>query len=114
MSTYNNGYNGGAHMAGGVSGMGNQFNGGAAGQQFMNNIPNVSPEMLNLGLSAGQDMINKQREKWMPEMSSLWIDMKSYFAVSYDFYEFSQSKVSHLILDAKLLCDLFCRSIKRM
>jgi len=73
--------------AGGGAGGGNQFpqqqfNGGAAGQQFMNNIPNVSPEMLNMGLSAGQDMINKQREKWMPGMSSLWIDMKSYFAVS--------------------------------
>lgn len=46
--------------------------------QTNNNIPsngdnistdyfrNVSPEMLNFGINAGQDMLNKQRDKWMP------------------------------------------------
>ena len=60
-------------------------NGGAMGQQndLFNSIPNVSPEMLNMGFSAGQDMLNKQKEKWMPGMSSFWIDLKCYFAVRY-------------------------------
>ena len=58
---------------------GNDMNNNAA---FYNSIPNVSPEMLNMGLSAGQDMLNKQREKWMPGMSSFWLSLKYYFAVS--------------------------------
>lgn len=50
--------------------------------EFFNSIPNVSPEMINMGFSAGQDIINKQKEKWMPGMSSLWVDLKCYFAVN--------------------------------
>ena len=42
----------------------------------------VSPEMLNFGLSAGQDMISKQTEKWMPGVSGFWLSLKFYFSVS--------------------------------
>lgn len=42
---------------------------------------NVSPEMLNFGLSAGQDIINKQTSKWMPGVSVFWLNLKFYFSV---------------------------------
>lgn len=44
---------------------------------------NVSPEMINLGISAGQDIISRQKDKWMPGLSSLWLSLKYYFAVSF-------------------------------
>lgn len=44
---------------------------------------NVSPEMLNYGLTAGQDLISKQRDRFMPGVSGFWISLKYYFAVSY-------------------------------
>ena len=59
------------------------FTSNGGNNEFLRNIPNVSPEVFNLGLSAGQDMLNKQREKWMPGVSSFWIDLKSYFAVNF-------------------------------
>ena len=39
--------------------------GGNTGQapEFLNSFQNVSPEMLNFGISAGQDMLKKQRKK---------------------------------------------------
>lgn len=61
-----------------------QFNQGQGGPNTGFSIPNVSPEMLNMGFSAGQDMLNKQREKWMPGVSSFWLSLKYYFAVSYE------------------------------
>jgi hypothetical protein len=42
---------------------------------------NVSPEVLNFGLSAGQDIINRQRARWMPGVSDFWHSLKIYFAV---------------------------------
>ena len=45
-------------------------------------LKNVSPEMINFGLSAGQDMLNKQRDKWMPGVSGFWHSLKYYFLVS--------------------------------
>mmetsp|Transcript_34916 Transcript_34916/g.33211 ORF Transcript_34916/g.33211 Transcript_34916/m.33211 type:complete len:272 (-) Transcript_34916:74-889(-) len=48
--------------------------------QFQNT--NLSPEMLNYGLSAGQDIINRQRAKFMPGFSDFWCSLKIYFAVS--------------------------------
>jgi hypothetical protein len=42
---------------------------------------NVSPEMLNFGISAGQDIINKQTSKWMPGVSVFWLNLKFYFSV---------------------------------
>jgi hypothetical protein len=43
---------------------------------------NVSPEMINFGLNAGQDILNKQKDKWMPGVSGFWSSLKYYFAVS--------------------------------
>ena len=41
----------------------------------------LNPEMLNLGLAAGQDIINRQTAKWMPGVSDFWVSLKFYFAV---------------------------------
>lgn len=41
----------------------------------------MSPEMLKFGLSAGQDLLSKQRERWMPGVSSFWESLRFYFAV---------------------------------
>lgn len=64
---------------GGYGNNGQQMNGaypgGANYQKY------VSPEMLNFGLSAGQDMISKQTEKWMPGVSGFWLSLKFYFSV---------------------------------
>ncbi len=60
----------------------NQFSSSGNGQQ--SSFPafqNVSPEMINFGLNAGQDIINKQKDKWMPGVSGFWTSMKYYFAV---------------------------------
>ena len=42
----------------------------------------VSPEMLKFGLSAGQDMINRQKDRWMPGVSSFWETLRFYFSVN--------------------------------
>lgn len=44
-------------------------------------LKNVSPEMINFGINAGQDMINRQRDKWMPGLSGFWLSLKYYFLV---------------------------------
>jgi hypothetical protein len=41
----------------------------------------LSPEMLNLGLNAGRNMLNAQRDQWMPGVSVFWSSLKIYFAV---------------------------------
>mmetsp|Transcript_31751 Transcript_31751/g.53558 ORF Transcript_31751/g.53558 Transcript_31751/m.53558 type:complete len:266 (+) Transcript_31751:108-905(+) len=58
--------------------------GGGAGvpQGMPDYFKNVSPEMINFGLNAGQDMLNKQRDKWMPGLSGFWLSLKYYFSVS--------------------------------
>jgi hypothetical protein len=38
--------------------------------------------MLKFGFSAGQDMLNKQRDRWMPGVSSFWETLRFYFAVN--------------------------------
>jgi protein transport protein YIF1 len=45
----------------------------------------VSPEMINFGLSAGQDILNKQRDRWMPGAATFWGLLKIYFAVNNKF-----------------------------
>lgn len=45
-------------------------------------LKNVTPEMINFGLNAGQNMLNKQRDKWMPGVSGFWHSLKYYFLVS--------------------------------
>ena len=50
--------------------------------QHNNNLfKNVSPEMLNYGINAGQDMIARQRDKYMPGLSVFWQSLRYYFAV---------------------------------
>ena len=56
--------------------------GSGSGSQEFFRFQNVSPEMLNLGFSAGQDLINRQKDKWMPGVSGFWLSLKFYFAVS--------------------------------
>lgn len=51
-------------------------------QQHIPSNFNVSPEMLNFGLRTGQDIISKQRDKWMPGVSGFWVSLKYYFSVS--------------------------------
>lgn len=41
-----------------------------------------STEMLNFGLTAGQNILNQQRAKLLPRVSDLWSNLKLYFAVS--------------------------------
>ena len=38
--------------------------------------------MLNFGLSAGQDILNRQKAKLMPGVSDFFSNLKIYFAVS--------------------------------
>ena len=38
--------------------------------------------MMNFGLSAGQDLLNKQRDKWLPGATNFWHSLKIYFAVN--------------------------------
>ena len=48
--------------------------------QFQN--ANLSPEMLNFGISAGKQIISRQQAKWMPGVSDFWSSLRIYFAVS--------------------------------
>jgi len=49
---------------------------------FLQNFTkNVSPEMLNLGLSAGQASIDRVVWQVWPGMSNFWTSLKTYFAV---------------------------------
>jgi hypothetical protein len=48
---------------------------------FLNSFQNVSPEMLNFGLHAGQDLLQKQKDRFMPGVSTFWQSLKIYFAV---------------------------------
>jgi hypothetical protein len=50
--------------------------------QFSNVYDNVSPEMLNSGLAVGQSLFRREWEKRMPGVSSFWLTVKIYFAVS--------------------------------
>jgi hypothetical protein len=43
---------------------------------------NVSPEMIKLGLNAGQDILSKQTDKWTSGASGFWSSLKFYFSVS--------------------------------
>jgi hypothetical protein len=61
-----------------------QMGGPGSMDPFMRGM-NVSPEMLNFGLTAGQDMLNKQRDRLMPGMSTLWTSLKIYFAVNNEY-----------------------------
>lgn len=58
-----------------------QVPGNGQSQEFLNSFQHVSPQMINMGLHAGQDMLNKQREMLMPGMNSFWNSLKEYFMV---------------------------------
>lgn len=64
---------------------GNVNSNGNQGPVSSNLFNNVSPEMINFGLNAGQNMINQQRDKWMPGVSGFWHSLKYYFLVSNSF-----------------------------
>ena len=65
---------------GGVSG--GQQNNNYEQQQHPNFLSGISPEMLNMGLSAGKNMFSAERDKWMPGVSTFFSALKIYFAVS--------------------------------
>lgn len=52
---------------------------GPHNQQY---FPNVSPELINYGLSAGTDVLNKNADKWSAKASGFWTSLKFYFSVS--------------------------------
>ena len=66
----------GGGLGGGPSGS----HAGPGGGEFYNKL---SPEMLNVGLSAGQELFNRQKAKWMPGVSDFWTSLKIYFAVRF-------------------------------
>lgn len=75
-------YGGGPGLGGGGGGgMGGNMGGGPQNQDFFK-FQNVSPEMLQFGLSTGQDLLNKQKDRFMPGVSGFWNSLKIYFAVS--------------------------------
>jgi hypothetical protein len=51
------------------------------GQEYLG-LNNVSPDVLKYGFSAGQSIIRQQTDKWMPGVSTFWLKLKYYFAVS--------------------------------
>ena len=58
---------------------GNDGYGGGPGQP--NFLGGISPEMLNMGLSAGKNMLSAQRDQWLPGLSTFFTAIKIYFAV---------------------------------
>jgi hypothetical protein len=50
--------------------------------QMQEYLKNVSPEMINFGLHAGQDILKKQRERLMPGVAGFVSSLRYYFAVS--------------------------------
>lgn len=53
--------------------------GGPNSQQY---FPNVSPELINYGLSAGTNVLNQNADKWTAKASGFWTSLKFYFSVS--------------------------------
>jgi hypothetical protein len=50
--------------------------------EYLNTLQNVSPDVINLGLHAGKDILKKQQEKYMPGFFGFLTSLKYYFAVS--------------------------------
>ncbi len=53
------------------------------GPQVQEYLKNVSPEMINFGLNAGQDILKKQKERFMPGVAGFFSSLRYYFAVSH-------------------------------
>ncbi len=45
-------------------------------------LQNVSPDVLKFGISAGQNMLKQQTDRFLPGFSSFWLSLKYYFSVS--------------------------------
>jgi hypothetical protein len=56
--------------------------GSVGGPQMPEYLKNVSPEMINFGLHAGQDILKKQKERFMPGVSGFVSSLRYYFAVN--------------------------------
>lgn len=54
---------------------------GSDPSDFFTNFKGMSPEMLNMGLSAGQASFDRVVWQLWPGMSSLWSSLKIYFTV---------------------------------
>lgn len=80
---YSYGGPGGVSGGSGAGGMGGGP--GAQGGPEMFNIQGVSPEMLTYGMSIGNDLLKKQKDKWMPGVSGFWNNLKIYFAVDHNY-----------------------------
>jgi protein transport protein YIF1 len=51
--------------------------------EFLNNVmPQVSPAMLNYGVDATSQLLQKQRDLYMPGVSNFWNSLKIYFMVN--------------------------------
>lgn len=59
------------------------------GPQMQEYLKNVSPEMINFGLHAGQDILKKQKERLMPGFAGFVSSLRYYFAVSIFFLFYS-------------------------
>ena len=62
--------------------MSQRFDAGSSAPHDAFKFQSVSPEMINYGFNVGQDLISKQRDKWMPGVSGFWNSLKIYFAVN--------------------------------
>ena len=81
--------------------------GGNPNQPVFPGFQNVSPEMINFGLNAGQDILNKQKDKWMPGVSGFWLSLKYYFSVSWIFcprLSYSNNFLGFKFLGQQQLC----------
>ena len=84
-SNFNNNNNNNNSNNNNQNGMSNGMMGGEREKdsgEFFANFQGVSPEMLNMGLSAGQATMDRMVYQVMPNMSSFWNSLKVYFAVS--------------------------------
>jgi hypothetical protein len=64
---------------------GNNYNNNAGAGGNSSAVPqylqNVSPEMINFGINAGTDILQRQKDRWMPGLSGFWHSLKYYFLV---------------------------------
>ena len=51
--------------------------------EFFNNVmPQVNPAILNYGVDATSQLLQKQRDLYMPGVSNFWTSLKIYFMVN--------------------------------
>lgn len=52
---------------------------------YLNPFGNVNPDALRYGLGVGKNLLKDQASKYVPGLSSFWLDLKGYFMVSGSF-----------------------------